>query len=537
MIPGVVSPYRQNPLSFEVPGRVIWLLEVGDDVEGARIDETGGVVVPGTVLAKLEPEPYERALTQSEKRLASARAQLTALSAQLEQVLPSRVASARASAAAAEEGITFAQNDLSSRESALDLARTTLQKNEELLPSGSVSDLVVRESRTEVASMEARLAQARTLVTTRRREHEAALAAVAEAEGAVVLQGASVDAQAARIAELEQQLLEAQSDLEDCILRAPFGGRVTAVHVGEGSVVQAGTSIVTLTMMTPIEVELTVSSSLEKALVLGSDAVIYPMDGASPQLDRGLPSTIFQKPGVANSRSSTFTVGLITTNQRSNASPTPDGLPTSPYLVPVLRNPLDIPGDEIIYTMIEALGEESGQTYALRVNDVQQGSRTADTLTQRLTATRVAVRRGPSTLKFAGFTLVELQPTEDLGPSDLLVGQPTLQHTDGFFVTTTRWVLRPGDLVQVSLDRPSLSKGFYLPVQSIQEINGETFVFMVQDGRAVKVPVTVRDSSGERRRVEAPQLQPGASIVTDGSHYLRDGDLLRVVNAKGGSNQ
>ena len=536
LIPGVVSPYRQNPLSFEVGGRVTRLLEVGDDVDGGRLDQIGNAIAPGSVIAEIDPEPYERARTQAERRLASARAQLTALSAQLEQVLPSRRASALASAAAAEASIRYAEDDLSSRESAVDLARTTLEKNEELLPSGSVSDIAVRQSRTALASAEARLAQARTLVTARQREHEAAVAAVAEAEGALVLQAASIDAQRAVIEELELQVLQAQDNLDNCVLRAPFGGRITAVHVGEGSVVQVGSPIATLTMMTPIEVVLTVSSSLEKSLVLGSDALIYPMDGAKPDLDRGLAATLFQKPGVANSRSSTFTIGLITANQRSGASKEIGDLPTSPYLLPVLRNPLDIPGDSSIYTMIEALGGEGDEAYALRVDGLQQGARTGATLAQRLTATRVSVRRGPSTLKFAGFTLVALQSGGELAPGDLLVGEPTPEHAGGFFVTSTRWLLRPGDLVQVALHRPSKTSGFYLPVQAIQEINGETFVFAAESDRAVKVPVSVIESSGELRRVESPKLQPGASIVTAGSHYIRDGDRLRVVDAIGGTN-
>ena len=531
LLPGLVTPYRESTISFEVSGRIEYLANAGDDLEGIQVDRAGEVAEEGPVIASLDPAPFERALRQSERRIASARAQLVAEQVQLEDVLAETLRGAVSNAQAADLAVTSAKDDVEANESAVDLAQTTLKRNEELLPSGAVSDIAVRESATTLSQERARLAQSRTLVSTRLKELEAANFLVAETRGSIALQQAKVEAQQATIEELEQQVLDAQSNLDDCVLHAPFAGRITAVHVAEGSVVSASTPVVTLTMMTPIEVELTVSAAVDDELVLGTDAIVYPMNGSEPDTERAVRATLFEKRGVANEGTRTFPVGLSAPNQRRDAREEFAGEPTTPYLLPVFRNPLDLPDENGLYTVKDAVGGTLDDAYVLRVQGVSQGEREASSLAGRLTSERIPIRIGERTLRVASFELVEIVGETTVDEGDLLVSFTTPAHESSFIVLDNRWLLRPGDLVQVGIGRQDRTPGFYVPVTAIREINGKTSVFAVDDGSiARRIDVQALDSAGRLRRIEGEGLAEGAQIVLDGTHFLMDGDRVTVTS-------
>ena len=527
LIPGVVTAYRETQVPFEVAGRVESLIDVGDDVQAWQVDQEGQTLQAGTVIATLDPAPFERALNKANQRLVSARAQLDAQIVQLEQVLPARLRSAQSQAAAAELNATYARNDVEAQESAVKLAETTLERNQELLPTGAVSDIAVRQSATELQAQQSRLAQSRTLVTAREREHDSAVAAISEVEGAISLQQASNEALAADIKGLEEAVKDAESDLEDCVLRAPFPGRVTQMHVGEGSFVQAGAPIITLTMMNPIEAVIAVSSVVEEQLVVGTDALIYPMNGSAVDLGQSVRATLYQKRGVANSGTRTFEVGLIAPNERRVSQDGSDDLPSAPYVIPIFENPLARPGGDGLFTVDEAINRDGERPWVLRVRGLSQGARTAETLRGTLQAERVVVELGAGTTQVASFKLVELLGPDTLNPGDLLVPMPTPAHESGFVVDDNRWLLRPGDLVQVSVEHGSLPPGFYVPVQSIRERNGETHVFVVAENDVARsIAVEVQESSGELRRIVAAELAEGLELVSKGSHFLQDGDTV-----------
>ncbi|MEM7519270.1 MAG: hypothetical protein AAF368_20395, partial [Planctomycetota bacterium] len=102
LFPGVVSPYRETQLSFEVSGRVVERLNVGDEVDGEELDRAGVAIKAGTVVARIDDAPFRRAVTKAERRLDSSRADLEALIVQLDSVLPAQLKSARSSAEASE---------------------------------------------------------------------------------------------------------------------------------------------------------------------------------------------------------------------------------------------------------------------------------------------------------------------------------------------------------------------------------------------------------------------------------------------------
>ncbi len=529
LIPAVVTPHRETQIPFEVTGRVERILNLGEDVDGEQVDRSGELVQAGAFLAELDPKPFERALVKAQQRLEAARKQLAAQVVQLETVLPARLESAKSQAAAAELNAKYAKDDVEALVSAVDLARTTLERNRELLPTGAVSDIAVRQSETNLQAQRSRLAQARTLVAARERENDAADAAIAELEGSIQLQTANNEAQRATIKELEEAVEDAQSDLEDSVLRAPYAGRVTARFAGEGSFVRAGEPVVTLTMMNPIEVVMTVSGDVDEELVVGTDAMIYPSDHGTTELSRGLRATLYQKRGIADPMTRTFELGLILANKRRGGRSNPGNVPQAPYLIPVFENPLDLPGQSGLFTVAEAIGETGAESWVLKVRGLEQGARSAETLERVLEADKVAVSVGSNTIRVASFGLVEIVG-DGIRRGDLLVPMPTEQHAAGFVVADNRWVLRPGDLVQVGINRSRHTAGFYVGVQSIRVLGGQPTVFVVGDGERVKaVPVEVRDSVGERRRIESAALRAGDRVVERGAHFLIDGDPVTVA--------
>lgn len=538
LLPGVVSPYRQTQVPFQVTGRVEWLEDSGEDVFGEQVDRDGGVVAEGTVLARLETEPFERALNQSNQRLSAARLQLEALEVQRDEVLPAQLASARSRAAGAQLAVQNAREDVTATESAVDLARTTVERNRQLLPTGAVSDIAVRESESNLDAQLARLEQARTLVISRQREVDAANSSIAELEGNQALQEANIKVQEASIKELEEAVRVAEDNLEDTVLRAPFAGRITEIHVGEGSFVSAGSPVVTLTMLNPIQVEITVSAAVEEQLIAGTDALIYPMHSGELDVERAIRATLYQKRSVADEASRTFALDLIAANQRY-ADQTDSDLPAVPYLMPLFDNPMDLPGAAGgLYTLDEAVHLEGDRAWVLRVRGLAQGARNAGTLQGVLTADKIPVVVGDRSMRIASFSLVQVIAPGELAEGDLLVPNPTAAHAEGFRIADNRWLLRPGDLVQVSLEQDSLPPGFYVPVQAIRELNGRNFIFVIESDDTVRaVQVEVAESSGNLRRISSTELQVGAAVVSKGAHFLQEGDTVVRMGEEPGISQ
>ena len=532
LIPGIVTAHRETQIPFQVTGRVVRLITAGDDVEGEQLDQDGVVVQEGTILAELDPAPFERALSRAELRLEAARKELESQTVQLESVLPARLANARSVARAAQLNAELALDDVTASESAVSLAQTTLERNRELLPTGAVSDIAVRQSENGLQTQRARLAQARTTVTAREREYDAALASVSELEGTIDLQEASNAAQVASIDQLTEEVEDAREDLEDCILRAPFSGRVTAQHVGEGSFVQAGSPIVTLTMMNPIEAVVSVSANVESQLVAGTDAWIYPMDGNDVDRQQAVRATLYLKRGVADAGTRTFELGFIAANERKRPRDSAQGLPQVPYVTPVFDNPLAIPGGEGLYVLSDSVAEDDSGAWVMKVRGLSQGARTSETLEGTLYADRVSVRLGERKIQVASWALMRVADGSGLEPGDLLVPFPEPEFGDGFAMHDNRWLLRPGDLVQVAVDHGDAPSGFWVPVQAIRERNGTTRVFLVESGERVRaIDVHVRESSGELRRIEAPELGEGLELAHSGAHFLQDGDTVVRVGS------
>ena len=527
LVPGTVAPYRRSDLGFEVSGRLEMVVDVGTEVSGPIGD--GEVVARGDVLARLDPERYEQQLRQAELQLRSAKLGLQAQEVELDSVVTAQLQSAEAQAEASALEVEAAKDDVSVAGAAESYARTNLARLEQASSTRAVSESEVQAARSEFESATARLQQARTGVTAKEQAVLAARAKVAEVEGAALLKRARLDETRATIASLEESVARAERDLEDCVLRAPFNGRVTAVHLSEGALASPGAPIVTLTLFNPIQVEVTVSADVDRQLFVGAPALVFPFsDGRPSSLEGGLPATVLERGGVADAATRTFRAGLITRNVPRRISSAPEGTPEAPGVAPVVGDLQLAEARGRLFVLEDCLLVEEGRTTVLRVAGDGQRLRSSE-LTGELTPDEVAVELGPGQLEIIGWTLREVVGDTSLEPGDLLVEGPRPEHRGGVAIAFREWALRPGDVVWAALDVGDAPEGLYVPVQAISERNGATSVFVVDGGVAREVPVTVGPGDGELRPIEGADIRPGTRVVLGGAHFLLDGDRITVV--------
>ena len=121
---------------------------------------------------------------------------------------------------------------------------------------------------------------------------------------------------------------------------------------------------------------------------------------------------------------------------------------------------------------------------------------------------------------FAG-TIDAIDPMVDVNGRSLTI-RAHLPNPDG--------VLRPGLFARINVRGLVDREVVMVPESAVVPRGGETFIFRVEDGRAVESRITL----GERRNGEVAildGLMPGATVVTAGHQRLRDGVVVDVVSA------
>jgi multidrug efflux pump subunit AcrA (membrane-fusion protein) len=69
------------------------------------------------------------------------------------------------------------------------------------------------------------------------------------------------------------------------------------------------------------------------------------------------------------------------------------------------------------------------------------------------------------------------------------------------------------------------------PYQAVEKLVGanDRYVFLVEDGRAKRVSVTLGQRLDQNIEIIAPEIVPGAQMVVQGQHRLVDGVKLNIV--------
>lgn len=180
--------------------------------------EVGGTIDAGEELVAIDPFQYQGAVTEARANLAEARAGLV---------------EARGRVATEEGNVTRAQEQL-------DFARRDLERASQLVESGNVTERTLDERRLLVSQRQQALEQRRY---------------------ALDVEKARVEQQQAVIERLEWRLSQAERNLADTVLKAPFDAVVRSETAAIGRLVGVNDVVATLYDRNALEVRFTLSDN------------------------------------------------------------------------------------------------------------------------------------------------------------------------------------------------------------------------------------------------------------------------------------
>jgi HlyD family secretion protein len=249
---------------------------VGSQVSGTiqEIDaDFNSRVRNGQVLARLDPTPFQAALDQAQAALAQSTAQARAAQSSAagagdaaaaaranEQAAQATLAAQQANSAVAGAAVASAEANVMKSQAALNVAQQTVARDRTLIASGYISQSLLDNDQSNLASAQAALTSAQ--VSARQAQFQAtasvsqAQAAGATAQGQVAQSAQSVaaaqgslasrDASVAAIGVQQAQVETARVNLGHTIITSPVDGTVIARNVSVGQTVAASFQTPTL---------------------------------------------------------------------------------------------------------------------------------------------------------------------------------------------------------------------------------------------------------------------------------------------------
>jgi len=194
-------------------------------------------IAEGAVVAQLETDPLELALTQAQAALVQA--QITWTQTQLAQTqADTALNQAQAARAQAQIVLNTAEDKLEDAYDLLKWLERTYDKNDSELKDGQVLY--------ETAQLEFEIAEA---------QFAAAGLQLEVAESQLDLVEPQLEAADLQLEAAEQALEEAQKQLDGATITAPFDGAVASVYVDEGDTVSMATPIIHLIDLSSIELK------------------------------------------------------------------------------------------------------------------------------------------------------------------------------------------------------------------------------------------------------------------------------------------
>ena len=120
-------------------------------------------------------------------------------------------------------------------------------------------------------------------------------------------------------------------------------------------------------------------------------------------------------------------------------------------------------------------------------------------------------------------------------PATVEIVYPTIDPSSHTFqckivIPNAKNLLRPGMYVTTNIGLGK-ANAIVVPYQSVEKLVGanDRYVFIVEDGRAKRVSVTLGQRFDQDIEIIAPEIVPGVEVVTTGQHKLVDGVKVNVV--------
>lgn len=491
-VTATVGSWKTESIGFEVSGRVHYVIEPETNVAIPSAEEA-----PRQQLARIDSERYETAVDSAEAQITKLTRQKEAALIERDQVLPAQ----RDAAVATQE-----------------LAQSDHDRAKELFDKDAIARAELDKAVASLKSAQASVAQ---------------LDATKEAKSAEIT---SLDAQ---IEQARAALKDAQRDLNDCVLYAPFRGQIAEVHVIPGGTVQRGEPVVTLQMMDPIKVEFEVSAERARRMHYKDtlELLLTRPDGTVVEEE----GVIWMTDASADPSTRTFTITVLLRNRLVPVTVPDDvdvnGMAKTRDIWALIRGILD--DTDSYFVQEHAIRKDEQGEFVWKIIEPDGSQRARGPL---LNVEKVRVTSGTQTASFLGlwaFRDVTVDDPETFDPErDRVLGRLVLPDGATELTGNTvlfereQWLLRPGDLVGVNLNENRLPEGFYVPIDSIAEKSGKKYVFVVDDSNVRQIEVVVSDGPNTLKRIDAvgnAALNDGTQIVLGGVHYLADGDSVAVV--------
>ncbi|MEM1108858.1 MAG: efflux RND transporter periplasmic adaptor subunit [Planctomycetota bacterium] len=542
LVAGVVEPYRRSDVSFDVPGLLTEVIDLGEAADGPQFDGTGELLLhsngtpvrAGTILALLDPTRYQQAVEAAKLSLASTDREIDAMIVELEEVFPARIDSSQATVEAATADVTSARQSVAAAQAELELALTTVKRDRTLIESGAIAQSVLDESESSFQTASASLAQTQAALDAALQNERSAKAGLSETQGDSRVRQADLASLRASRAEQLNSLDQAETDLASCILRAPFQGRVTKRHVERGSYANAGTAVVELTMETAVKVVITVSAEEERRFALGTRLPVYAETSVTSGEPVQFMGTVFEKASIADTGTRTFRIGLILPNpfMAEGDLAQPGGLASISDFFPVLSLPGTAP--DAMFVNVASVLTKDGAAHVLALpRTVETKTTTGEILIPR----PIPIEFTDEWEQFDKWTLRRIRPNRDLRPGDGLVLNPKPADEAGVRIGSLQYAFRSGDVVRVGTDAALPNEGHWITSTAIVPRTGDNLVFVIEEGKAKEIVVDVLETSGSFRQISSPELSDGMAIVVRGMQYLADGDPVSTESVNSGEDQ
>ena len=219
---------------------VKYIVPVVSQVRGRVIEvpvENNRPVKKGDVLFRIDPTPYQNEVRSLEAKLASDEARIGAERQKMAEV-QARLADAQTGEGQLNEQLKAATEQVNSLSASLDLARTRVKQNTELVAAGAGNRFDLEQAQTNVNELTAQLAAARAAERQVREKLSGRvkgdLAAVAEVKAQIATAQAQVKAAQAQFETTQAQLENAKWDLTQTTVLAPGNGTMVNVMLRPG---------------------------------------------------------------------------------------------------------------------------------------------------------------------------------------------------------------------------------------------------------------------------------------------------------------
>lgn len=494
-VPGSVVAWREDDVAFEVNGRIVEMVEAGTYREG-QWREGGEIKRSGEIIARVDPEPYEIARATAQADLGVAKRTLASAVIELEQVLP-----AQQKAAAAQ----------------LVRAGAELDRYTEAFKSKSVSEVEVIRAQADRDSRSANV--------------EELLAQVEQ-------QRARIETLRARIKQSEEAVRQANFDLGNCTLYAPFNCEVSELYSVAGGYARTGSAVAHVIMMDPVKVDVALSEENASRITIGDSVQVF-----LPGDDEPTSGAVFEKSSTADPETRTFRISVFARNWRQIAKvPLGDPRLKHPRIERfqyVLREHAHSGKGPFLIEDRYALRRDQDGTFVWRMDGYKRGEPIQTGALVSVSKVRVEatdyVSNMQGIMRFRG-----ISDTGELKDTDLIAWGIPEEFTGGqVLLAQEQWKLRPGQVVTAILERDVPPAGHWVPLRALATEDRESGrVYVVDEDKVRIVKVRITDSVSEFFRIEPEDedgrrlIKTGARLVVDYIHFLSDGDWVKVTRTR-----